>query len=448
VAESAKDRLVSVIQDSDLVLAEDGDSEDPVAARRVAEALARKATALRRLERFEESVTVWDELVVRYRNEPLAAAPLIAVNASLQKAQDLARLRRHREALHAVEELFELCDGQDETAKMQLFIARALGVKVRALELVGSTDESIRCAEEMVARFAQAEDPELRQWVAWALHQQTRALIHNERIDDALVVSERLVSRVPGESAESLPGIAEIINGHIMLLLGSGGGGLSGVAQFVLGVLVNAAGEALKAAGSVLLRDQRLPSPRRPRALRLLSIGQSARGLVVSAGLVQRRGRARQALHAARTLIARIGTSDDPDLRPLAVTAEFTTGTALFFLGHLRAGLRVMAEVTDRDDADAIQALQRLGELFAQGQSVLNQLGTVGVLSLRADMLGAGDPEVAKIAYDDSVAAHQATSTYARITRLSVKSFRPRVKRTSRPRNPADPDPRANGPTR
>jgi hypothetical protein len=115
VADSAKERLLSVIEDSDSLLAEDGDSEDPVASRRVAEALARKATALRRLERFEESVTVWDDLVIRYGKEPLAVAPMIAINASLEKAKDLDRLGRHRDALKAVAELFELCQGQDET---------------------------------------------------------------------------------------------------------------------------------------------------------------------------------------------------------------------------------------------------------------------------------------------------------------------------------------------
>jgi hypothetical protein len=48
MGESSEEGLLSVIQASDMVLSQEGDSEDPVASRRVAEALARKASALRK----------------------------------------------------------------------------------------------------------------------------------------------------------------------------------------------------------------------------------------------------------------------------------------------------------------------------------------------------------------------------------------------------------------
>ena len=433
-----------MIEASDLVLADDGNSGDPVASRRVAEALAKKGEALRRLGRFEESVTVWEDLVMRYGKEPLAALPLIAVQALLQKARDLDRLGRRRESLDAVAALLELSQGPDETPASQLVIARALGVKARALMSVGSADDAVSCDEEIVARFALAEEVELRQWVAWALQHESRVLIRSGRIDEALSVSERLVSRLAGESAESLPKVAEITNAHIRLLLQIGAQNPLAVAQFVLEILANASAEALRAAGSLLTRHQPPPTPRRPRARSLLSLGQSISDQVVPSALVQRRRRAAQALHASRALIDRIGTSDDPDLRRLATTAEFTAGTALIVLGHLRAGFRVIDEITNRDDTDAIQAFQRLAELFQQDTSVVNQLGTIGVLSLRAGMLGRGDPDITQMAYNDSIAGHQAVSPHTGITRLVANWLRPSVKRTSPVTQPADEDPRGN----
>ena len=67
VAELSKQRLLAVVEASDAVVSEVGDSEDPVVVRRVAQALARKASALRELDRVEQAVEVWDELITRQK---------------------------------------------------------------------------------------------------------------------------------------------------------------------------------------------------------------------------------------------------------------------------------------------------------------------------------------------------------------------------------------------
>ena len=67
MAELSKQRLLAVVEASDAVVSEVGDSEDPVAVRQVAQALARKASALRELDRVEQAVEVWDELITRQK---------------------------------------------------------------------------------------------------------------------------------------------------------------------------------------------------------------------------------------------------------------------------------------------------------------------------------------------------------------------------------------------
>jgi tetratricopeptide (TPR) repeat protein len=421
---AGRERLLSVIQSSDSVLLEDGDSPDPVASRRVAEALARKAQALRKLDRLEDAVAVWDELIVRFGDEPPATAPLIAFRAQLNKAQDLSRLGRHREAIEAAAVLLELCEGRDQTEATQLMIARALGIKARALVSVERFDDAAACDEEMIARFGLTEKTELRHWVAWALQHEARVLIRDGRVDDAIAVSQQLVDRLAGESTESLPIVGQIVHDHIMVLLGVGGPNLSGVVGFLVGVLINASGEAISATAATITRHQLLPTPL-PGSQQLLRVGQS----IIPPALVQQRLRAHQALNASRALLARIGDTDDPDLRQLGAMTEFTGAVGLVLLGHLHAGFAAVNRLMEKSDPDTIQALQRLAEHFQHSESAIDQIGTVSLLSLRAGMLGDGDPHITKIAYDDSIASHHDISPHTRITRWAANQLRPTTKR-------------------
>jgi tetratricopeptide (TPR) repeat protein len=421
---SVRERLLSVIESSDSVLMEDGDSLDPVASRRVADALARKGQALRELGRFEDAVAVWDEQIVRFGEEPLAAAPSIAFEAWLSKARDLNHAARHREAVEAVAGLIELCDGRDQTAATQLMIAQALGVRARALRSMGRRDDAVACDEEMIARFGAAEETELRRWVAWALQHEARVLIDDGRVDDAIGVSQRLVDRLADESAESLPVVGQYVNAHIMLLLRVGGPGLCEIVWFVVGVLVNASGEAINAAAAMLTRHELLPAPLAG-SQPLPSVGES----IIPRSLVQQRVRARQALYASRALLRRIGDTDDRDLRRLAAMAEVSAAMALVGRGHLRAGFGAFDRLIEDGHPDTVQAFQRLAERFQHGEGMIDQLGTVSLLSLRAGMLGDGDARITKIAYDDSIASHHNISPHTRITRWAAKQLRPTTKR-------------------
>ena len=116
MAESTRDRLLAVIRASDTMVDEDGDSEDPVAFRRVAEALVRKGSALRDLGRLDEAGIVWDQLRRRYADESSAPAARLIMTMLLWKAQDLERIGRHRDSLAAVAELLELSPGRSPGA--------------------------------------------------------------------------------------------------------------------------------------------------------------------------------------------------------------------------------------------------------------------------------------------------------------------------------------------
>jgi hypothetical protein len=64
------ERLEGRVAECAEVLGENRDSPDPVALRRVAQALRAKAEALARLGRRAECIAIWDEMVARFADAP------------------------------------------------------------------------------------------------------------------------------------------------------------------------------------------------------------------------------------------------------------------------------------------------------------------------------------------------------------------------------------------
>jgi tetratricopeptide (TPR) repeat protein len=425
MADTAEERLLAVVQTSDTVLSEDGDSEDPVASRRVAEALARKASALRGLGRVEQAVDVWDELIDRYGHDRSTRASRLVVAALYGKARDLEQIDRYHESLAAVAALLERLRDLPEADVPELVVVRALAVRTRVQAKLGSVNQAIVAAEELVARAGQASEPELRQWTAWALERESRLLIAEGQTDQALIASARLESRLLDEPPESLVAVIEIINNHSLLLLQLGAPNPAAVARFVVLILINTATQALGSGISRVapyLPDQagRAAGPWRALATKKLPF--------VSVVLQSRR-RVEQARSASDAVIARIGSSDDPDLRRCAQTAEFIAGMSLVTDGHPVAGIRAINEFTSRGDLDAIQAFQWLTRRSQHDRSMIGELGRIATAALRAQMLGNGDPAVTKIAYEDSIADHQADLAHPTLSRLLSRFLRPKVDR-------------------
>ena len=426
MAQSAQERLFSVIDASDAVVSDNGDSEDPVAVRRVSEASARKASALRQLVRFDQAISVWDELIRRFSSEPSPRASKVVLTALFYRARDLERIGRHPECLVAVTELIELSQDLAESGALTLLVVRVLAVRSRVLAALGRVDEAVGSAEEILTRTGQAREPESRQWAAWALEHVSRLLIADGRVDQGLNASVRLEARLLDEPPESLVRVSEILNNHSMLLLQLGAPNPVAVARFILLVLINTSGQAIGHGVSRLTHH--LPG-RNVRSTGRWH-GSSTGRLGVISLVVHSRRRAEQAQAASHAVITKIGSSEDPDLRRCAATAEFITGLATVVLGHPVAGIRAINTFTRRGDLDAIQAFQWVTKRSEQDNSVVSELGNISNAALRARMLGGGDPAITKIAYDDTIADRQTTSAHPTLSRLTARLLRPKIDKT------------------
>src|SRR5579875_327157 len=394
--------------------------------RRVAQALARKASALRGLDRVEQAVEVWDELITRQAQEDLTAVSRPMLVALYGKARDLEQLGRYPEALAAVEELRARAQSLPAADVPELLVARAWAVSARVHVALGSVNEAISAFHALVAEAGEAGDAELRQWTAWALEYQSRLLIAEGEVDQGLVLSAALVSRLVDEPAESLVRVVEIINNHSLLLLQLGAPNPGAVARFLVLVLLNTLSQALAGV------DARV-APHLPgwvlRSVSPVRLSMAQRVKFVSMARQSRR-RVRQARAASHAVIARIGSSEDPALRRGARTAEFILGMSLVVLGHPVAGARAMETFTSKNDLDAIQAFQWVSRRSYRDQSVVSEVGRVASAALRARVLADGDPEIARIAYEDSLTEHAARSAHPTLARLLSRFLRPNVQQT------------------
>ncbi len=436
--DAARSRLLSVVDASDALLLEEGDSRDPVARRRVALAFYRKGLALLGLERYRESMDVWDEVIDRFSADPPTARPLIALEAMNNKSDALRCVSRFTDAIALAESAAARCEQMEATGELGRVLLRSLEAKRAAL--VAAAGNELRAAAvdgEIARRFGDAHDPELREHVALALSHQSAALLQAHRVDQALSVSRDLVGRFSAEPEATLVPVTEIVVAHIKILANIGAPSLGGGAGVVLFALTNASTKLLKDAVATFQRHQPLSLAGVPAARSLIEPGSVLARRAFPAACQLRRRRLEQAIMVTDAVLDRIAAKDDADLQRLAATARIAAASCDVILGRIRDGLQQMQAMTDSWRPDVVKAYQHLASEHQRGGRLAQRIGAVSLLALRAQTLGHDDPRVAQIAYDDSIAANHSlsdatTKLVARLLRPTGKTRSPRRQASTR----------------
>src|SRR5262249_11514006 len=141
----------------DEVVTRFGESKDSLFCEKVADALLRKALALEKLGQTDHAIAAYDSVVCRFGardfNEPI-----------------LFRKVRLGEQ-----------------------VVTALLRKAVAFESLGQTDHAIATYGEIVQRFGQATEDDLREYVAVALVRKAQALQRGGRTDEAIAICDESV---------------------------------------------------------------------------------------------------------------------------------------------------------------------------------------------------------------------------------------------------------------
>lgn len=224
----------SAINQLDLLLSRFWNKDVPALRKRVTWALSIKVAALISLDRSEEAIAVFDDLIHRFgdsdagvlvgkgavleylgRKEeaiaiyddsirhfgdsdaPALRAPIAA--ALVRKGFALSSLERRQEAIAVWDDLIRRFGGADEPALREL-IGQVLAAKGVVLDSLGRRKEAIAVYDDLIRRFCDADDPALREQVAWALNGRAWSVYakkNNLMVDQAILDAKKAIEIDP-----------------------------------------------------------------------------------------------------------------------------------------------------------------------------------------------------------------------------------------------------------
>jgi tetratricopeptide (TPR) repeat protein len=188
------DRSEEAVAVYDEVVARFEEAPEPALLDQVARALVNKGVTLGRLDRSEEAVAVYDEVVARFAKAPEPALLDQVGTALVNKGVTLSELARSEEAVAVFDEVVARFEEAPEPALREQ-VARALFNKGVTLSELDRSEEAVAVYDEVVARFAKAPEPALREQVATALVNKGVRLGQLDRSEEAVAVYDEVVTQ-------------------------------------------------------------------------------------------------------------------------------------------------------------------------------------------------------------------------------------------------------------
>jgi tetratricopeptide (TPR) repeat protein len=186
--------------------------DDSSIRKQAAMALVNKGTTLGVLNRHEEAIDVYDEVIRRFENSSEPGVPEEVAKALLRKGYRLGMLGRNDEALSVYDDVL-LRFGASPEAVVREQVAKALRNKGLILGAMNRSEEAIAVYGEAVERFGNATETIVREQVAVSLRNQGYSLGLLKRNDEALKVYDDVVRRF-GDAPE--PAVREEVGAALI----------------------------------------------------------------------------------------------------------------------------------------------------------------------------------------------------------------------------------------
>ncbi len=196
----ALNRSEDAIAVYDEVIRRFGDAAETGLREQVAKALFNKGVRLGALDRSEEEIAVYGEVVRRFGEAAETELREQVAWALYNKGVTLGALSRSEEEIAAYDEVVRRF-GEAAEAELREPVARALVNKGWTLGGLNRSEDAIALCDEVVRRFGEAPEPGLREQVATALFNKGATLEALSRNEDAVAVYDEVVRRF-GEAAE------------------------------------------------------------------------------------------------------------------------------------------------------------------------------------------------------------------------------------------------------
>ena len=307
----------------DEVVARFGQATEPVLLERVARALVNKGIALGILDRRDEELAVYDEVEARFSQATESVLREAVARALSHKGFSLGALDRMEEELAVNDEVVARF-GQTTEPMLREAVARALVNKGLTLGALDRREEELAVYDEIVARFGLATEPALLERVAMALVNKGFALGALDRMEEELAVYDEVVARF-GQATE--PALLEAV---ARALVNKG---------LTLGAL-NSEEEELAVYDEIVARFGQATEP----ALQVrVAIALTNKGLTL-----RDLNRREEEIAAYDEVEARFGQATEPVLREEVAKTLFNKGLTLGALDRREEELAVYDEIVAR----------------------------------------------------------------------------------------------------
>ena len=362
-------RLEEALVAYDEVLSRYEASNAPALLEEVAIALVNKGRILGRLERLEEALAACDEVVSRYRENdtPFLLEQLAA--ALINKGAILIGLNRSEEALAAYEEVVSQY-GESEALVLHESVAAALVNKAAILDTLHRSEEALAVCEEVMTRYGDSD-----RWVAAALVNKAAILDTLHRSEEALALYDEMISRYAENDTSFL------IEQTATAFFNKGA---------ILGAL-NRLEEALVAYDEVVSRYGEKDTP--------VLVERVATAFVNKGATLGALNRLEEALVAYDKVVSRYGKSKASVLLDRVATALCNKGNTLGRLNRLEEALAAYDEVVGRYGASDAPHLVGL-----VANALVDRGFTLGRLNRLEEALAACDEVVSRYGEDDTPA--------------------------------------------
>ena len=331
----ALDRSEEALATYDEVIHRYGASDKPNILEAVGKALINKGNALDASGRPKEALNVYDEIVRRFGTNATLGLRETTVTALCNKGITLGKLSRPAQAVTTYDEVVRRFGASEEPALVEM-VTKSLLNKGYAFSALGRPEETLEAYDEAVRHPREIEKPSILALVAHALVNKGLTLVDLNRSEEALANYDEAIRRFGTNGESSMRGLIaqSFLN--------------KGVALATL----NRFAEALEACDEVV-RQYGGSEP--------FGIVQSvAKALVNKAGILLTMTRQREALYVCDQVVRRFGEQDAPVLVHMVADALYVKSGALLELNRPNEALAAFDEVLRRSPAAEKTAIPEL----------------------------------------------------------------------------------------
>ncbi len=179
------------------------DSKDNNILEEVAKALVNKGSEFLKLDKDEKAIEVYDEVVKRLEDSKDNNILEKVSSALVSKGVTLGQLNRSEEAIEVYDEVVKRFEDSKDNSILKN-VVKALFNKGVRLGQLNKSKEEIEVYDEVVKRFEDSKDNSILKNVASALHNKGVRLGHLNRIEESIEVYDEVVKRFEDSKDNSI----------------------------------------------------------------------------------------------------------------------------------------------------------------------------------------------------------------------------------------------------